>query len=287
MSTSPRLSEGAGFIGLRLGETSVDVVPAEGARVSSLRFGGREWLGGGWLEWVPDARRQRDPSDLFAETGLLTQTSLAADEEGQRVTSTWRGSDKPWELTRTILIRADGAVEASYEAVTTGTDRLPLLWSAPLRFPLTARTRIGIPDGGKLRVASVTGAVHASAARPGDLTTAVAWPRLSLDQKPRDLSDPWSVPRRTLLNAWLELGGLRASLQLKQGDESLTLTFDGAGVPYCGLVIDRRRPAVTLQPSLGAPDNYTDACGDWQSITWLTPGQPRRWSMTLRSGAGK
>src|SRR5690606_1959437 len=82
VSTSPRLSEGAGFIGLRLGETSVDVVPAEGARVSSLRFGGREWLGGGWLEWVPDARRQRDPSDLFAETGLLTQTSLAADEEG-------------------------------------------------------------------------------------------------------------------------------------------------------------------------------------------------------------
>ncbi len=287
MSTSQRLSEPAGFIGLRLGDTSLDVVPSEGARVGSLRFGGREWLGGGWHETVPDARRQHDAKDLFADTGLRAETMLAADEEGQRVTSTWRGEGKPWELTRTVLIRADGAVEARYEAATTGSDRLPFLWSAPMRFPLTSRTRIVLPDGGKTRVHSVTGATHDSAARPGDVTTAVPWPRLSLDQKPRDLGDPWSVPRRALLNAWIDLGGVRSSVQLWQGEESLTVTFDGAGVPYCGLVVDRRRPAVTLQPSLGAPDNYQDALGDWQSITWLTPGQPRRWSMTLRAGARK
>lgn len=269
VSTSPRLSESPGFIALALGDARVEVVPRQGGRVRSLCLGGHEWLpvGAGWEECDGGARL-RQP-----------ETTVAADAEGQRVTCTWRGETMPWVLSRTLLVRADGAVEARYEALTTGHDRLPFLWSAQLLFPLTARTRVRIPDGGRLRVAAVKGAaLTGNDAKDG----AVPWPRLSLDEKPRDLGEPWSVPRRTLLSAWIDLGGGRSMVQLWQGDEQLTLTFDGAGVPYCGLVIDRPRREITLGPSLGAPAGYEDMLGDRQAVTWLAPGEPRRWTMTLR-----
>jgi hypothetical protein len=28
-----------------------------------------------------------------------------------------------------------------------------------------------------------------------------------------------------------------------------------------------------------------DALGDWQSATWLVPGEPRRWTVTIRAGS--
>jgi len=71
-------------------------------------------------------------------------------------------------------------------------------------------------------------------------------------------------------------------------------------VPHVGVMLDRgglrtgvrRGPfsrggaaALALMPSLGAPDRYADALGEWQSIAWLVPGEPRHWTMVLRAGA--
>jgi hypothetical protein len=119
-----------------------------------------------------------------------------------------------------------------------------------------------------------------------------------IDGRARDLSTPWLVPRKTLLAGWLDLGGARAAIQVAQDDARLTIASDGDGIPHCGVVIDRGgnaagasrspfarrgKPMIAIRPSLGAPDRYTEALGDWQAVTWLVPGEPRRWTLTLRA----
>jgi hypothetical protein len=313
-----------GFIALEGGDSRIEVVPQLGGRVRSLNLFGHEWLlaggeethpragrapmsGAGWDECAPSIGGGAMPEWVKGVGGRALpvggearlqqpETRLHTEADGHHVTCVWRGERMPWVLSRTLLVRPDGAVEARYEALTSGTDRLPFLWSAQLLFPLTPNTRLRLPDGGRLRIGSLTGATMLGEVMEGE----GKWPRLMLDKKSRDLSVPWSVPRKTELHAWLDLTGARSVIQLWQDDARLTLSCDGAGVPFCGLSIDRdgaqrkasqtmgfRRkgePVLALAPSLGAPDRYSEALGDWQSITWLVPGEPRRWTMTIRGG---
>ena len=314
-----------GFIALEGGDSRVEVVPGHGGRIRSLHLFGREWLlpggaaqepqsgraaiaGAGWDECAPSAAGGTVPDWVKGVGGhkltvggdarlQVPDTALITDDEGHKVRCTWRGGERmPWVLTRTLLVRPDGAVESRYEALTTGAQRLPFLWSAWLLMPLSAETRLQLPEGGRFRVAAVTGAD-----RPREASTAEGrWPTVVLDNRARDLTTPWAVPKRTQLAAWLDLGSGRSRLQLSQADARLTISFDGAGVPYCGLVLDREgthhrggkgqvydrdgAACLALVPSLGAPDSYTQALGEWQSITWLVPGEPRRWTVTIRGG---
>lgn len=311
-----------GFIALEGGDSRIEVVPTLGGRVRSLDLFDHEWLlptspetrpalnqapmsAAGWDECAPSAGGGQIPGWVKGVGGRalpvggearaqVPDTQLSTDPEGHKLSCTWHGERMPWQLTRTLLVRPDGAVEARYEAQTNGKDRLPFLWSSWLTFPLTKLTRIRLPDGGRFRVASLTGAKLEGEVMEGD----GKWPRLVMDEKSRDLSTPWSIPRKAQLGAWLELGPGRSMIQLWEGDKRLTLSFDGAGVPYCGVFIDRSgmhharkvrlqkigTPTISLAPALGAPDNCKDALGDWQSVTWLVPGEPRRWSVTIRGG---
>lgn len=298
------------------------MVPEHGGRVRSLHAGGHEWLlpdgpgmepantpelieGAGWDEcapaagagvlpdWVKGVGGRPVPAGGEART-KTPDVSLKTGTEGHAVECTWRGDRLPWTLTRTLLIRTDGSVEARYEASATGEHRLPFLWSAHLLFPLVSQTRVKLPDAGRLRLSALSGAAVVGAL--GE--EAAKWPRLTLDGKSRDLSEPWSVPRKTMLRGWVDLPGGRSSIQVARGDARLTISMDGAGVPCCGIVIDREgtrggkrrtfgraaRPALALIPSLGAPDRLADALGEWQSVTWLVPGEPRRWTLTFRAG---
>jgi len=316
-----------GFIALEGGDSRVEIVPGHGGRIRSLHLFGREWLlpggdaqlpqsgraaimGAGWDECAPSAAGGTVPEWVKGVGGRqltvggdarlqVPETALITDAEGHKVSCKWRGGERmPWVLSRTVLVRPDGAVEARYEALTTGKERLPFLWSAWLLMPLTADTRLRLPDGGRFRVASVSGAVMQSGATEVD----GRWPRVVLDKRARDLTKPWTVPKRTQLSAWLDLGSGRSMLQLWQDDARLAISFDGAGVTHCGLVLDRAgahhrggtglpfgrggAPSLALVPSLGAPDRYSQALGDWQAIMWLVPGEPRRWTMTIRGGTG-
>jgi len=316
--------ESPGFIALEGGDSRVEIVPQLGGRVRSLDLFGHEWLlqgddeslpragrpplsAAGWDECAPSAGGGQMPEWVKGVGGRVLpvggearlqhpETTLHTENDGHRVTTVWRGDKMPWVLSRTVLVRPDGAVEARYEALTTGKDRLPFLWSAYLIFPLTSGTKLRLPDGGRLRIASLTGATMRGEVMEGE----GKWPRLVLDGRSRDLSAPWTVPKKTQLHAWLDMAGGRSMIQLWQGDARLTVTTDGAGVPYCGVFLDRdgsqhagraglgfRRggtPVLALSPSLGAPDKYSDALGSWQSMTWLVPGEPRRWTMTIRAG---
>jgi hypothetical protein len=321
---TPLAAAEPGFVALEGGGSQIRVVPTQGGRVHSLMLSNHEWLlptspatlpmlhqapmaAAGWDECAPSAGGGAVPiwvkgvaaRDLPLGGEARTQvpeTTLSTDPDGHTLTCTWRGERMPWVLTRTLLVRPDGAIEARYEALTTGRDRLPFLWSAWLTFPLTKGTRLRLPDGGRFRLASVQGAATSGVARrsPGK------WPQVILNAKLRDLSTPWSIPRKAQLSAWVELGPGRSIIKLGEGDQWLSLSFDGAGVPYCGVYIDRggmqhvRRarlqkvatPTLCLAPALGAPDTYADALGDWQSITWLVPDEPRRWTVTFRGGTG-
>jgi galactose mutarotase-like enzyme len=318
----PRVAE-PGFIALEGGDARVEVVPEQGGRVRSLHLFGREWLvqggdaaaprsgqhpivGAGWDECAPAAGGGTVPEWVKGAGGRPVpvggearlqhpEVQLRTGVDGHQLACTWRGERLPWVLTRTLLVRPDGAVEARYEALTTGSHRLPFLWSAHLLFPLDADTRLRLPEAGRLRVATLTG----TKVTGGVLATEGKWPRLTLEGKVRDLSTPWTLPKKTMLTGWLDLGGGRSMIQVGQDEIRLTISTDGASVPHCGVVIDRgglrsgaRRnpfsrggsPVFALSPSLGAPDRYAEALGDWQSITWLVPGEPRRWTMTIRAG---
>ena len=320
--TRPSPEATPGFVALEGGDARVEVVPTHGGRIRSLRLRGREWLaqspegsgpragesvlaGAGWDECAPAAGGGTIPEwvkgvggrpiPIGGEARLQEpEVSLHTDAEGHRVVCTWRGERLPWKLARSVLVKPDGVVEARYEASVRGSDRLPFLWSANLLMPLGATTRIRLPEAGRFRVASVTGVKSSGGMADGD----GKWPRLMIDGRARDLSTPWLVPRKTLLAGWLDLGGARGMIQVTQDDARLTISSDGEGVPHCGVAIDRGgtagggsrspfarrgRPMIAIRPSLGAPDRYTEALGDWQALTWLVPGEPRRWTLTLRT----
>ena len=182
-----------------------------------------------------------------------------------------------------------------HQATNIGEQRLPFLWSACLVMPLDGTTRLKLPDAARLRVQSVTGADGAAV-----LGGTHQWPRLTLEGRSRDLATPWELPRRASVQAWVDLGRARSQVQVRQGAQALTIGVDGAGGLHCGLLLDRgaarsgvrggllsrRVPALVLQPSLGAPDRLADALGDWQAVAWLTPGEVRQWSLTLKVGSG-
>lgn len=321
MSPAPRANPG--FIALEGGSSRVEIVPAHGGHIRSLHMFGREWLldgddtapkagrapqrGTGWDECAPSAGGGTMPEwvkgvgDLLLTVGGIArtqrpETTLTTGAEGHQVTCRWTGTQMPWVLERTILVRPDGAVEARYEALNTGTERLPFLWSAWMTFPLSSRTRVQLPEGARLRVSSVSGA----AVREGHEVTA-QWPRLMLDERTRDLTTPWSVPTKTQLSAWVDLGQGQSVMQLIERDKRLTIACSGDALPICGVIVDRngsqhaprrrllrpakRTPTLSLAPALGAPERYDDALGAWQSITWLQPGAPRRWTMTIRGSS--
>lgn len=321
--TAVRARAGApGYVALEGGAARVEVVPAQGGRIRSLRLGGREWLlagaptdapaadrsplgGSGWDECAPAAGAGTVPEWVKGHGGRpvpaggearlqAPAVELRTLPEGHSLTCTWRGDRLPWTLVRTLLVRPDGVVEARYEATNTGAQRLPFLWSALLLLPLDARTHITFPEAARLRVQSVTGAPGAEPGTGG----ALQWPRLAIDGRARDLSQPWQLPRGVCVTGWVDLAGARATVQVRQGDATLAIASDGDGVPHCGIVADRagtrdgaprgllsRRlpPALALRPSLGAPDTLAEALGDWQAVTWLAPGEPRRWTLTFRA----
>jgi hypothetical protein len=298
--TAVRAPAEPGSITLHGGDARIEVVPAEGGRVRSLQLAGREWLvqavrssappssggvlaGAGWAECAPTA-----------DTHLPTPgVDLRTSAEGHQLTCVWQGDALPWTLTRTLLVRLDGSVEAAYDARTTGRDRLPFLWGACLLMPLDQQTRLRLPAATRFHVQAVTGAerdARANAAQP--------WPRLTLAGRVRDLSEPWQLPRSSMVTTWLDVAGSLA-LRVTQGERQLSVTVDGEGTPHCGLVLDRAGvragarvgafsrglgPAFALMPALGGPDLSVESNGGAKTAAWLTPGKPRQWRMILRAG---
>lgn len=285
MTRSPAAAGEPGSIALTGGDARIEVVPTLGGCVRSLQMGGREWLapGEGWDE---EAGGERRPPlrDVELRTGAL----------GHMLRTVWRGDRHPWTLTRTLIVRPDGVVEARYEAVATGHERLGFDWRAHLLMPLEKSTRLKAPDATRFFVQATAGLAKGEA--PSVPPGAQPWPRLALGERAHDLSRPWALPRAASVSGWLDLVGSRAPVQVTQGDRTLAVHTDGEHAPHCGLLLDRAgartgrkrglfsrgpAPALAVIPSLGAGDDASDRAGDARAPLWLVPGEPRKWTMTL------
>ena len=313
----PRL-EDFGFAELRGGGSRVLVVPALGGKIAQLEMGGRQWLWasdvtpyglpdenaaydetadtGGYDECFPTVRACKVPTWVrtfggatLPDRGELWSQTPAIDvrtsPEGQTATTKWMGRRMPYRFTREVRVTPAGDVVCDYEVASTGTDRVPFIWSPHLVLPLTSTTRIDLPQATRMHVY----AQHDIALGVG--ATDLRWPMVRSAGKLLDMSNPWMVAKRYACKLFLEMREGRAAVI--QDGVRLEVSFSVEDVPHVGVWINRGgwtpfkrgKPYsnIAIAPCIGSPDTLEEALGAWKSAAWLEPGAPRRWSLTWRA----
>lgn len=332
MWTRRRLADELGFAELHGGGSRVVLIPALGGRIRDLTIAGRQWLwhnpeipfevpaaaatsyvltadSGGWDECVPTiapctvgATTLVDHGDLWAQrAGMAIETH----PEGQRATCEWTGRAYPFRARRTVTVTPTGAVRFDYALTNTGTERRPFQWASHPLFPLTAETRIELPEGAELRIDAHYG--MPVDAPKGDAPMAQMearlWPQVLIGGVPRDLTRPFVALEQgqaCMLFAGLPRG--RTTLAIEQAGNRLEFGVDGAETPWVGLWVNRggwspfpprtslwarlttrrRMPYCNfaIEPCF-APTGSVAAAVDGGSALWLAPGETRVWDMTL------
>jgi hypothetical protein len=297
------------------------IVPALGGKIAHLELGGRQWL---WTSDVIPYAQADDEAASYVETAdtggydecfptvgpckvptwvrgfggsqlpdhgeLWSQVptiDVRTSPEGQSATTTWMGRRMPYRFVREVRVTPTGDVECSYEAINTGTDRVPFIWSSHPLLPLTSNTRIELPQATRMHVY----AQHQIVLGVG--ATDLRWPMARCSGKLLDLSNPAAVAKRYACKLFLEMREGRAAI-IEDGVR-LEVTFDTAEVPNFGLWINRGgwtpfkrgQPYSNLafEPCIGAPDTLEEALGAWKSAYWIDAGQSRRWSLRWRGAA--
>jgi hypothetical protein len=195
-------------------------------------------------------------------------------------------------------------VAFAYSATNTGKHRLPFLWSSNPLFPLTARTRIHLPDGALTRVWTQSGIDFGKAGAEH------AWPKLTArganKGKKFDMSRPFLATGGDYsCKLFVELPRREVTIVIEEGPARLEMHVHGREIPSVGVSINRRTVAasaarggfwrfgkrarggctVAIEPCLGAPESLRAALGSWDDAHWLEPGGTARWGMTWRGGA--
>lgn len=320
-SGSPRPQPKAfGFAELHGGGTRVRVVPALGGKIASMELLGREWLWtndalvpqlpadgasyvetadtGGYDECFPTIAPCQIPSGAAAFGGLslpdhgeLWAQNAVIDVEagagGQRIVCRWTGRRMPYRFTRSVQVTPAGAVSMQYEVINDGRVPLPFIWSAHPLFPLTPATRLDLPDGAAVRVAS-----HQGDALRG-LSSEFRWPHARLEKRIVDLTIPDQLARHYACKLFLDMPPGDSIAAIEEEGLRLEVTFDQREVPHVGLWLNKRqwtplargKPYLNLglEPCIGAPDSLSEAMGDWRAARWLGPGDTRRWTLTWRA----
>lgn len=317
-SQAPVRSLPFGSAELRAGSTKAVIIPALGGKIVSLEFAGREWLwkgdlgergvpvdgapydeiadGGGYDEFFPTVAPCTLPSHVSRYGGLSLPDhgelwsqpatfSLETRPEGMYAVTGWQGRRMPYRFVRGVFVAKSGSVEMHYAATNDGETRLPFVWSAQALLPLTATTRLVLPDGTRARLWAQDGVELGG---PGAY---LRWPRAVMGGKLVDLTRPDAVARSYSCKIFFDPGAGRAAVE--DDGARLEVTFDTAQVPHMGLSINKRgwspfrrlRPArtIALAPSIGSPDSLTEALGAWSDAAWLDPGEKREWRLTWRS----
>lgn len=319
-------SHSFGTVELRGGGACVVIIPALGGKISRLWFGERQWLwrnpqlpyrapepgasyvltadSGGYDECFPttDActlpslvrgaggREMPDHGELWSQHPELT---LTTNDAGHRAHLVWTGERLPYRFERTVVVTPAGEVRCEYQATNLGALRVPFIWSAHPLLPLTAATRVELPEGARLRVWAQHGV---------DLGGAGAehrWPRLRSGGQLMDVTYPAGARKQPYAcKLFVDLPPGEQAVRVVEGDARLTARFDAAQVPQLGLWINNggwnplpktswlpwRKPApyrnLGFEPAIGAPDSLSEALGAWDRAHWLDSGETRRWTIT-------
>lgn len=315
-----------GTVELRGGDARVVLIPALGGKIAELWFGQRQWLwhnpqlpfrtpvagasyvltadSGGFDECFPTVgacvlpslvrgaggRELPDHGELWAQQPVL---ALTTGDAGPRAHLTWQGECLPYRFERSVVVSPAGEVRCDYAATNLGDQKLPFIWSAHPLLPLTDATRVGLPEGARVRVWAQHGVDL------GGVGTEHRWPRLRSGGQLLDLSAParaWRKPFACKL--FVDLPPGEQEVQVTEGTDVLAARLDGGDVPHVGLWINAggwnplprtswlpwRKPApyrnLAFEPAIGAADTLSDALGAWESAQWIEPGATRRWGIT-------
>jgi galactose mutarotase-like enzyme len=334
--TRRRLADGLGFAELHGGGSRVVLIPALGGRIRDLTIGGRQWLwhnpeipfalpasdarsyvleadSGGWDECVPTIapctlgdRELRDHGDLWAQRA---EVAIETTVEGQRATCEWSGRTLPFRARRTVTVTPSGAIRFDYALTNTGTARAAFQWATHPLFPLTAETRIELPEGAELRIDAhhgmprvvPKGAPKGTAPLPP--IEARVWPHVTIGGVPRDLSRPFvGLEAGQACMLFAALPRRRCTVAVEQEGARLEFTIDGAQIPWVGLWLNRggwspfppraslweklttrRRPSycnLAIEPCFAPAGSLADAVAGDGAIT-LGAGETYAWDMTL------
>ena len=273
---------------IRGGGIALLVDVADGARITSLTAGGREWLAptgprygggfvqagsGGWDEAIPTVAACVLPDGtVLADHGDAWSMPWTVSSRGaESVVATVRLRSVPVTVTRRIAGSAAG-IRIDYEATTSSVEALPLLWAAHPLFAADDATRVVVGDG------SGSGGGGDRGADPA-LALVEEYP-----QRGRELAwDPQRRAETSALKAFV--AGTHSSARVTHGDgQSLRLGWDAADLPYLGLYWDGAEftdtPVVAIEPSTGWGDSAARAVASGRVRT-VSAAEPLRWWLTL------
>ena len=289
-------AEAPGTLELRGNGTRVVLVPALGARITTLEVGGRQWLrAGGALEEHFEASAATPPRPATPGESADAATVESSDDpsaqraevrvettaEGNIATCVWRGQRAGWRLERRVRVAPTGEIEMRYAATNESKTPLPYRWSTDALLPLTPETRLLVTEGTALRVGEAQGISI------GGRGAEHRWPHVRLDKSIADLSRPARIARKYACRLYLQMKDGRLGVE----DEGLRLelAFDQSAVPALGLWLnhrgarmgEERSPDVLgVSPSNGMPDAFDERPGDGDRARVLKPGERREWSVT-------
>ncbi|TFD93406.1 hypothetical protein E3T61_04755 [Cryobacterium lactosi] len=260
------------------GGITVEVDVADGARLTSLTSGGREWLAlggprlpgvfvqpgsGGWDEVVPTvaacvlADGTACAGTELPDHGDAWQTLWSLDShDDTHLQTSVRLASLPITFTRRIEATSTG-IRLGYTASTDAAAPVPLAWCAHPLFAADAGTRIVLPESAPALIEE-----YPRRGRSGD------WP---------------SAVGAAAIKAFAAEPQSTASVVHGNGD-TLNLSWDPVLLPYLGLYWDGAEftdtPVVAIEPSTAFGDSAARALAEGR-IRMLGPGRPFRWWLTV------
>jgi galactose mutarotase-like enzyme len=302
---------------MQAGACSVNLVPAFGGKIASIRVAGNELLqaplapmeprtrtmpfdagdASGWDECLPSvAACTVDVAGTPAHVpdhGDLWRVAWQADRHSSGAGATFRAKcfSLPLLLERTVSLKATGTqswdLSLTYKVTNTGDAPVPWSWAAHPLFAVDPGDRIVLPDSiHTLRVEGSGGG------RLGKSVNLVKWPIANLAAGGQtDLRV--AQPPESEIGDKLFAGPLSAqenwcALERPSVGVRIRFRFDPACTPYLGLWIcyggwpDRpgiKQNCVALEPSTAPVDSLAQT-GPWSRT--LRPGETYSWPMNVQ-----
>lgn len=315
----PQFPQASDFstVELRGGGSRVLIIPGLGAKIHEMEIAGRQWLwhstviplaqgvdgasyvetadSGGFDECFPTVGPCRVPGWVRGFGGIdlpdhgelwagKADVHVYTSDQGPVAHCRWLGRRFPCVFDRVVTVSGSGTVRMTYKLHNAGSERVPWIWSSHPLLPLTPATRISINEGTRLRQ------LVAHGIDLGDPTSEHRWPWIRSGGRVLDFTAPFEVGKRYACKLFLDTTD--SSAAIREGGHELTVRFDPAMVTHFGLWINKRgwtpfrdgEPELNLafEPAIGAPDSLSDALGDWNSASWIEPGQTCSWWLEWR-----
>jgi galactose mutarotase-like enzyme len=300
---------GSGFdhLEMKTNTSAVEVLPALGGKISSLRWKGTELLQAPLRDYAVRTSamgfEESDASGMdeclpsvaactiagrvqIPDHGEFWRLPCEAERRGEseiRLTAT--GSALPLRLERTLKLE-ENTLRIGYRVENVGEAEAPYIWSAHPLFRVDEGDAITLPAS--VRQVAVEGSARGRLGTKGDV---IEWPKAAGRDGGRvDLSRAGAMSDDTgdkLYAAasgegWAEIERRRAGLRVRVG-------FDPAQTPYLGLWLCYggwpegqavRQQCVALEPCTAPGDSLAEAIeGGWARA--LPPGQSAVWWMTI------